>query len=272
MTSPPITLEADKTGTRSSLAADLVLVVRQLRYEQLNFWRNRFAAVMTIGFSVIFMVFLGASDKHPAAIGGVAGIQYYASGFAAYGLMSACYNTLAIQLVNRRETGLLKRLRLAPIPTWSLLGAFFANAAVVSALQVAVLLVIARFAYALQLPHQWLALAAAFVVGVACFTALGVAVSTIVPSQDAAGPVISLTFFVLLFLSGLYFPLTPGSVLARISNFFPIHHLIVAFFAPFNTHPGASPWAWHDLLVVAIWGVVSTAVALRHFAWEPHRR
>ena len=255
------------------LLSDLRFVVRQLRYEQLSFWRNRFGAFFTVGFSVIFLLLLaaGGGRQHSSALGGIEEIQYYVPGFAAYGVMSACYNNLGIQIVVRRQTGLLKRLRLSPIATWVLFGAVLANAAVISVVQVGLLLAIGRYGFDVVLPHDWLAFALAVVVGIVCFAALGVAISTVVPSQESAGPIISLVFFVLLFLSGLWFPLKPGSGLAAIANYFPIHHLIVAFFVPFDTQPGVSAWAWHDLLVVAVWGVVATFVALRRFEWEPRR-
>ena len=41
------------------------------------------------------------------------------------------------------------------------------------------------------------------IVGMLCFTALGVGISTLVPNADAAGPVVSLVFFILVALSGL---------------------------------------------------------------------
>ncbi len=261
-------------SSRRPSLADLRLVGRQLRYEQLAFWRNHFSAVFTVGFSVVFLLLLaaGGGTKRSSVIGGLEAIQYYVPGFAAYGVMSASYNNLGIQLVVRREAGLLKRLRLSPIPTWVLFGAIFANAAVISLLQVALLLIIGRFGFALTLPRDYLALLVAVLVGVVCFCALGTAVSTLVPSQESAGPIISLIFFVLLFLSGLWFPLKPGSTLARIANYFPIHHLILAFFAPFDTARGASPWAWHDLLVVGLWGLGAVALARRRFSFEPRRR
>lgn len=257
----------------SRFAADAAQVVRQLRYEQLSFWRNRFGAAFTVGFSVVFLLLLaaGGGTQRSSAIGGIREIQYYVPGFAAYGVMSACYSNLGIQLVGRRQVGLLKRLRLSPIATWVLFGAILANAAVVSAIQVALLLLIGRYGFHVVLPHEWLAFVLAVVVGIICFTALGVAISTVVPSQDSAGPIISLVFFVLLFLSGLWFPLTPGSGLAKVAAYFPIHHLIVAFFAPFAAGRGTSPWAWHDLAIVAIWGVAATVVATRRFSWEPRR-
>jgi ABC-2 type transport system permease protein len=109
------------------------------------------------------------------------------------------------------------------------------------------------------------------VVGIASFVAMGLAMSTLIPNQEAAGPVTSIVFFVLLFLSGLWFPLRRNSGLAKIATYFPIHHLISAVFAPFEFQPGVSPWAWHDLLIVAIWGAASAVVALRRFQWAPRR-
>jgi hypothetical protein len=83
--------------------------------------------------------------------------------------------------------------------------------------------------------------------------------------------VISLVFFVLLFLSGLWYPLKAGSTLAHVANYFPIRHLIKAMFAPFNAQPGVSEWPWKDLLVVSAWGVASALVAVWRWQWAPRR-
>jgi len=107
------------------------------------------------------------------------------------------------------------------------------------------------------------------VVGMLSFTALGVAVSTLVPNADSAGPIVSLVFFILVALSGLYFPVKAGSGLASFTDVFPIRHLIVASVDSFNGIPGTSPW--NDLLVMAIWGVAGVFVALRRWEWSPKR-
>jgi ABC-2 type transport system permease protein len=75
----------------------------------------------------------------------------------------------------------------------------------------------------------------------------------------------------LIAFSGLYFAIPPHSGLAQFGNFFPIRHLILAIFAPFNEQAGVSPWAWHDLGVIAIWGVAGAVVALRRWEWAPRR-
>lgn len=252
---------------------DLGLVARQVYYEQLSFWKNPFGAFFTLGFSVIFLVLLGATGgtNQISFLGHIKLIQYYVPGFAAYGVMSACFNVLTISLVVRRETGLLKRLRLSPLPTWMMLAGVFLSSLVVVIIQVVVLLLVGRYGYQVHLPGNDLALALAIAVGAICFTAVGVATSTIIPNQEAAGPMVGITFFVLLFMSGLWYPLRPGSALARISDYFPVRRMIQAVFAPFDERPHVSAWAWKDLLVMAIWGVLAAAIALRRFRFEPRR-
>ncbi len=260
------------TGSFQGLQ-DIKLVGRQVRFEQLSFWLNPVGAVFTVGFSVVFLVLLGASAGHSriSFYGNIRLIQYYVPGFVAYGVMAACFNILAITLVNRREMGLLKRLRLSPLPTWILLAAIMVNSMIVAVVEVVLLLAVGWVAFGVHLPGSMAAFAVALVVGMLSFTALGVAMSTVVPNQDAAGPLVSIVFFVLLFLSGLWFPLAPGSGLSRFSAYFPVHHFIAAVFAPFHTAHGASPWAWNDLSVVAVWGVVGALVAVRRWQWSPRR-
>lgn len=250
------------------------LIGRQVYYEQLNFWLNPIAAVFTVGFSVVFMVMMGSSagNSTSSAIGGTRTIEYYVPAFLAYGVMSTCFTSLSTALVVRRESGLLKRLRLSPLPTWGFLAAVCANAIIISLFQVVILLLIGSFAYHVPMPHDPAALALALIVGAFCFTAVGMAMSTLVPNQEAAGPVTSVVFFVLLFLSGLWYPMSPHSALARISSWFPIRHMILATFAPFDPQHGVSPWAWGDLAAMTAWGAVAAYVAARRWSWAPRRR
>ncbi|HEV8063968.1 MAG TPA: hypothetical protein VGP46_04010, partial [Acidimicrobiales bacterium] len=77
------------------------LLLKQVYYEQLAFWRNPFGAVFTVGFSLVFLVLLALSggDQHTSQIGNLKEIQYNVPAFAAYGVMSACFNMLAISQV-----------------------------------------------------------------------------------------------------------------------------------------------------------------------------
>ena len=251
--------------------SDLPLVARQVRFEQLSFWLNPIGAFLTIGFSLIFIVIFESTSRH-STVGYLAHInlgQYYIPAFAAYGIMAACFNILAISLVNRREMGLLKRLRLSPLPTWMLLAAIFINSMIIALIQVVLVLALGRFGYGVHGPHDVGTFLLVLIVGMFSFTALGVGISTVVPNADAAGPIVSLVFFILVALSGLYFPVKAGSGLATFTGFFPIRHLIVGMVDTFNGIPGTSPW--NDILVIAIWGVVGIFVSLRRWDWSPKR-
>jgi ABC-2 type transport system permease protein len=109
-------------------------------------------------------------------------------------------------------------------------------------------------------------------VGAACVSALGVAVSTLVPNADAAPAIVNFPFFLLVFLGGVFFPLPPGSVLARLSAWFPVGPFKDAVFAAFNPLPTAAHWPWADLRVVAVWAVAAGFLAVRRFRWEPRLR
>ena len=251
--------------------SDVPLVARQVRFEQLSFWLNPIGALITIGFSVVFVVIFLSTSNH-STVGYLRAInlgQYYVPAFAAYGVMAACFNILAIQLVNRREMGLLKRLRLSPLPTWILLAAIFVNSVIVACIQIVLLLLVGRLGYGVHGPHDPVSFALVLIVGMVTFTALGVGISTLVPNADAAGPIVSLVFFILVALSGLYFPVKPGSGLAAFTDLFPIRHLILASVDSFNGIPGTSPW--NDLVVMVLWGAGGVLLALRRWDWSPKR-
>ena len=259
------------TGSFQGLS-DIKLVFRQLRFEQLSFWLNPIGAVFTIGFSTIFLVLLGSTAGNSKIGNGldIKYVQYYVPGFVAYGIMSACYNVLAIGMVNRREMGLLKRVRLSPVPTWILMAAIFLSSMIIALLQMVILLAVGRFGYSVHGPANVAAFLLTVLVGMMVFTALGMAMSTLIPNVDAAGPAVSVVFFLLVFLSGLYYYIPPNSGLAQFSSYFPVRHLILALFASFQGG-STSPWAWHDLGVMAIWGVIGVVVTLRRWQWAPRR-
>jgi ABC-2 type transport system permease protein len=252
---------------------DLRLVGRQIYYEQLNFWLNPIGAVFTVGFSVVFLVLVGSSagNQTSSAIDGVLLIRYYVPGFIAYGVMAACFNTLAINVVVRREIGLLKRVRLSPLPAWAMLSAISASALIISAVQVVLVLLIGRVGYSVPFPHNLAAFVIVLVIGAASFTALGLGVSTLIPNQEAGAPVTSVVFFVLLFLAGLWFPLPPGSGLAQFSSYLPVRRMIIGIYDASIAQKGISSWPWHDLAVIAIWGLGGALVALRRWSWAPRQ-
>jgi ABC-2 type transport system permease protein len=78
--------------------------------------------------------------------------------------------------------------------------------------------------------------------------------------------------FPLYFLSGVFIPESeiPSGVL-HVADVFPIRHLFDALLAGFDPATGGVGSEMGHLAVVAAWGLVGFAVALRRFRWEPRR-
>ena len=109
-------------------------------------------------------------------------------------------------------------------------------------------------------------------VGAATFCAIGVMVSALIPNADAAPAIVNGILFPVLFISGVFFPVRPDSVLATIGDIFPISHFVDAVFAAFDPRLAdgvTHGFAWGDIAVLAIWGVGAALVAVWKFQWEP---
>ena len=261
----------DRPGRRATCAWS----VARSYYEQLGFWLNPVAAVFTIGFSVVFLVLLAVHRRefphlipreHPHGpvlrarvrrLRRHVGVLQHVGDLVSWsGGRWVCSNGCASR----------------PFPPGSCWRAIFVNALIISLVQVVVLFFIGRFGYHVALPHNVAALVVALIVGAFCFTSLGIAASTLIPNQEAAGPVVSIVFFVLLFLSGLWYPIKTGVGTGPV--------LVVLPRAPHDqrhlcTVPGprsgVSAWSWDDILVMAIWAVGGIVVALRRWSWAPRR-
>ena len=91
------------------------LFIHQLRAEQLVFWRSREAAFFIFLFPVLLLVVL-LSRYHGGKYQGEPVRWEVLAGLVGYGCANTTFAGLAIQLVLRRESGILKRLRSTPLP------------------------------------------------------------------------------------------------------------------------------------------------------------
>jgi len=76
------------------------------------------------------------------------------------------------------------------------------------------------------------------------------------------------------FLSGTFFPVPAGSVLARIADTLPVRHFNQAVFTAFDPRLPQGPahgFAWNDIAVLALWGAAASLLAVRRFRWVPRR-
>jgi ABC-2 type transport system permease protein len=256
--------------------SDLRLLLRQGVYTNRTFWRNPASAFFTFVFPLLFLVIFTTLLGNEEVDTGTAVIKtstYYVAAQGAFGLISACFTNVALQIVFARDGGVLKRIRGTPLPPWVFLSARVIHATIIGLILVAITVAFGAVFYDASVPTG-LALGqfvATLLVGAACFSALGLAVSGLIPNADAGPPIVNAIILPLLFLSGVFIPFdkdTPAWV-EVVGDIFPVRHLVDAMR---ESYLGLTDtFAWSDLGVMAIWAVVGVAVASRTFRWEPGR-
>jgi ABC-2 type transport system permease protein len=255
------------TGRPARRRNTLGLLVHQVRYEQLSFWRNPQSAIFTFVFPVLFVTIMGAlfgGAGRSAYFGGLSALEYYIPTIAALCVLGSCYGQLAVILAARRQNGILKRVRATPLPAWAYFIGLLAHCVLVSLADIALIVGVGRL-YGVPLPSQWPAIALTLVLGAASFCALGVAVASVISNAEAAPAVAQLVLFPLLFLSGTYLPIH-SQLLNRVTGWLPVRPFNEALTGPLSRHTGAD---WRELAVLAAWGAVGAVVAVRRFRWDP---
>jgi ABC-2 type transport system permease protein len=252
---------------------DTALVLRQVRAEQRSFWRNPASAFFAFVFPLMFLVIFGTQNRSTrlSGLGNLPYNDYYVPALIAFGVIGATLTNIAMSLTIRRDSGVLKRLRGTPLPPWAFMAGVIGSAAVISAILAALLTAAGMLFYNVPAPRHPGALLLVLVVGGGSFCALGLALSGLIPNAEAAPAVTNAVVLPLLFISGVFYPLDPSSVLTHIANFFPVRHFALAIvhsFDPSNTTPGLQ---WSDQWKVLIWGIGGLLVAVRRFRWEPRK-
>jgi ABC-2 type transport system permease protein len=252
----------------------LGLAGHQIRYEQRSFWRNPASALFTFMFPLMFFTVFGAMNRNGriSYLPGLNYNQFYLPGIIAFGVVGVCFNNLAIGLAFRRETGSLKRIKGTPLPAAVFLGGLIGSAIVVSLLITVVATVFGIVVYDVVFLDRYAALGLTLAVGVFTFSALGVVVASLLPNAESAPAITTAVFLPLSFISGIFIPLEPTSLLARVSKVFPIRHFGIAVFGAFDPFRGGWGFEWGHLVALAAWGVFGAAAAVHLFRWEPRRQ
>jgi ABC-2 type transport system permease protein len=255
---------------------DLRRALMQIVYINKAFIRSPIAAFFTLVFPIMFLVIfsvLFGNGKMEVARGVTISVAtFYVPAIAAFSVITACYTNIAISLSIARDTGALKRIRGSPLPVWAYMFAKITHSVLIAVLLVAICAAFGAVFYGATLPTTTLpAFLLALVVGAAAFCALGVAVTAVIPTSDAAPAIVNASVLPLLFISNVFVPLNnPPAWLDVVSKIFPIRHFADALVKSFFQLSG-SGLQTNDLLVIGAWGLAGLVVAIRYFDWEPRR-
>lgn len=238
-----------------------------LRSESKLLLRNPGVVLWTAVLPVLAAIVLGALPATTTAsddLGGLSFFQIYQPVLVLFAITMLAVTALPDVLTRYREMGILKRLRTTPASPALLLFAqllLMAGVAVVCAL----LMVVVPTFFRAPLPGNPVGYLLAFVLAVWAMLGLGMVIASLFRNAKVAAGFGTLLFFVLQFFAGLWIqrPLMPDW-LRTISDFTPSGAAVQAL-----TDAGGGSWpTLRCLVVLLVWGAVTSAAAVRLFQWE----
>ncbi len=253
----------------------------QVSFDLLMFRRNPAATFFTIVLPLIFLFLFTSIFGNETLPNGVKVATMYVPAILALAIITATSVNVAITMTTRRERGVLKRIRATPLSPWVFVASQAAAGVAISIVMTLLMIAIGRVVFGVQLalinvPSVGISL----LLGGVCFAAMGLALTTIIGSEEAAPAVTNAIFLPLYFISDIFIQgdgeeSAVPEWLTFVANLFPVRHLNMALqesFSPFATSLGDSFAAsWQHWLVIVAWGAFAVIVVAKFFRWTPGR-
>ncbi len=236
--------------------------------EQRLFWRSRESAIFTFFLPIVLYLLLAAVYGN-RRIQGTHGAAFLVAGLLGYGAVATAFAGLAITLVIRRESGVLRRLRTTPLSPMVYISATLLSTLIVFAIEAVLLVLLARVAYGVPLPTTPGSLVLALIVAVLSLASLGIAVTGAVKTAEGSSAVINAIYLPVIFISGAFFSRNamPG-FLRVIGAVLPPTYLI-QLVQSILLHGRSITTQWRPLAALIAWGIIGALIAVQSFRWQP---
>lgn len=175
---------------------------------------------------------------------------------------------VAFSLVAWRQKGMLRRLRLTPLPLVEFASGRVVFHLMIALVQAVILLAVGRVLFGVHLVGNVLALAPLVVLGSIAFIALGMCIGGRVNTEDATAALSNLIVLPMTFLGGVFFPLDSAPAAVRvIAHFLPLTYLAEGLQdVAVRGHSFTSTLP--NLGILALFAFALAALALRLFRWQ----
>ena len=226
-------------------------------------------------FPLLFLVIFGFIFGDEIIEGeGVKVSTFQVPGILALSIVSATFINLAMGAVIRREAGQLKRLRGTPVrPIVWVLGQVL-SAFVLVVVMATLVTVLGRLLFGVAFNLDTIGVfAVTLLLGSAAMSALGLAITAVIPNEDAAPAVTNAAVFPLYFVSDVFLITDQDGdgFINRVGDFFPIKPLAQALQPSYDPFLDGVAVPWAEWAVIGIWGLLGVLVAARFFRWTPQR-
>ena len=196
-------------------------------------------------------------------------IQYIAPGMIGYGIAVGAVFGAALTLITWREKKLLRRLRLAPVATSSVVASRVSVSMAVAIGQLILFVGISVLPFlGLKLSGAWYMAFPLVMAGTLAFLAIGLLVGSVAKTAEGGSGLANLITLPMAFLSGAFIPLEAAPAwLVTVSKFLPMGYLVEGMKDVMVRGEPASA-AFLPIVILLGFAVVITAIATRVFKWD----
>lgn len=238
---------------------------------QKSFWRNPESAFFNFAMPLGVLLIFGATTSTNTVPGrnDVTLLTLFVPGILAFAVVVIAYGNLAATIALQRADGVLKRLRATPMNPSIYLGGQLLSVLATALLISIVTIALGGVAFgALPRATATPQLLVVLALGIACFAALAVAISAVIPTADAAGAITNGTYLPLAMVSGMFsadlrLPHTVDTIVSA----FPLKALADGLRSTYD--PATSGLPISKMIVLLAWTTVGVVLALRYFRWSP---
>jgi len=183
--------------------------------------------------------------------------------------MAIMYINLGVgfMLVTWRDQGILRRLGVTPLRPSNLIFSQAASFAVVSLLQVVIILGLGNLVFDVSINGSFAWLAVTVALGISTMLAIGYLIGSFLHTPTAVNAVINAVAFPMIFLGGSYFPLDTPSTLTPLVQAMPLTHINDAMREVVNGS-GELGDLWISWAALGAWIVLGFTASVRAFRWQ----
>ncbi|HEY3268228.1 MAG TPA: ABC transporter permease [Armatimonadota bacterium] len=226
--------------------------------------RDRRAFAFSLAFPLTFTFVFGALSRSPDS----GGVTQFIPMLVALSIVTGSFFGQGMSVVVQRERGMLRRYRLTPIGSASLLIGTMLSGLAMLAITVSVQLALLHFVYNAPLKFAAAPFVLTAVVGAASMASLGLIIAAITSTMQEAQITFQMTFLASMFLSGIVVPLEMyGRTMQRVAAFLPPTHMMHTLRDALTGHFSVR----HDgvpLLMLTLMAATAITIASRLFRWD----
>jgi ABC-2 type transport system permease protein len=195
-------------------------------------------------------------------------IDWFIPGILAMSLMNTGVIGISTAFVSYRERGIFRRIKVTPFALWKFLLARIVSGVVVSLATSAILVGVGALLWGAKPEGNPLLILLVLVMGSLTFVGIGYAIASIARTTESAASYANLITFPMLFLSGVFFPVTSmPDWLAPVIKVMPLSYLVDALRDPMLYGRGLGS-IWIDILILAALFGVAMLFSVRFFRWD----